>query len=101
MVAEGLVNRYVHGLGYADLPPDQRPRAGRTDRAVFAPRPPVNGMPHLGPQPEPYDKQFHVDWISAFSRLAEENVTAPGGLEIDVAQNARLGQILGALGQAA
>ena len=101
MVAEGLVNRYVHGLGYADLPPDQRPRAGRTDRPVFAPRPPVNGMPHLGPQPEPYDKQFHVDWISAFSRLAEENVTAPGGLEIDVAQNARLGQILGALGQAA
>ena len=101
MVAEGVVNRYVHALGYDDLPVDQRPRAGRTDRPVFAPRPPVNGMPHLGPQPEPYDKQYHIDWISAFSRLAEENVTAPGGLEIDVAENARLGKILGALGQAA
>lgn len=101
MVAEGVVNRYVHMLGYADAPAGERPRAGRTDRPVFAPRPPVNGMPHLGPQPEPYDKQFHVDWISAFSRLAEENVTAPGGQEVDVAQNARLGRILGALGQAA
>lgn len=101
MVAEGVVNRYVYTLGYADLPVDQRPRAGRTERAVFAPRPPVNGMPHLGPQPEPYDKQYHVDWISAFSRLAEENVTAPGGHEVDVVENARLGKILGALGQAA
>ncbi len=101
MVAEGVVNRYVFTLGYGDVAPDARPRAGRTDRPVFAPRPPVNGMPHLGPQPESYDKQYHVDWISAFSRLAEENVTAPGGLEIDVAENARLGKILGALGTAA
>jgi hypothetical protein len=101
MVAEGLVNRYVHTLGYADIAPEQRPRAGRTDRPVFAPRPPVNGMPHLGAQPESYDKQFHVDWISAFARLAEDNVTAPGGAEVDVVQNARLGRILGALGQAA
>jgi hypothetical protein len=101
MVAEGVVNRYVHTLGYGDLPVEQRPRAGRTERPVFAPRAPVNGMPVLGAQPEPYDKQYHVDWISAFSRLAEENVTAPGGLEIDVAQNARLGSILGALGAAA
>jgi hypothetical protein len=101
MVAEGVVNRYVHTLGYGEMPVDQRPRAGRTDRPVFAPRPPVNGAPLLGAQPEPYDKQYHVDWISAFSRLAEENVTAPGGLEIDVAQNARLGSILGALGAAA
>lgn len=101
MIAEGLVNRYVHTLGYADLPPEKRPRAGRTDRPVFAPRPPPEGMPRLGAQPEPYDKQFHVDWISAFARLAEENVTAPGGDEIDVAENARLGRILGALGAAA
>ena len=101
MVAEGVVNRYVHTLGYGDVAPDARPRAGRTDRPVFAPRTPVNGMPHLGPQPESYDKQYHVDWISAFSRLAEENVTAPGGLEVDVAENARLGKILGALGTAA
>lgn len=100
MVAEGLVNRFVHTLGYADVAPEARPRAGRTDRPVFAPRPPVNGMPHLAAQPEAYDKQFHVDWISAFSRLAEENVTAPGGLEIDVAQNERLGKILGVLGAA-
>lgn len=101
MVAEGLVNRYVHTLGYGDMPPEQRPRAGRSDRPVFAPRPPVNGGPRLGAQPEPYDKQFHVDWISAFARLAEENVTTPGGEEVDVVQNARLGQILGTLGRAA
>lgn len=101
LVAEGMVNRYVHSLGYAEVPPDQRPRAGRTDRPVFAPRPPVNGMPHLGTQPEAYDKQFHVDWISAFARLVEENASAPGGQEVDVAQNARLGKILTALGQAA
>jgi hypothetical protein len=101
MVAEGMVNRYVHALGYADLPPEARPRSGRTDRPVFAPRAPVNGTPQLGAQPEAYDKQFHVDWISAFTRLAEENVTASGGNEVDVAQNARLGKILGALGQAA
>lgn len=100
MVAEGLVNGYVHTLGYGGIPAAERPRAGRTDRPVFAPRPPANGMPRLGPQPEPYDKQFHVDWISAFARLVEENVTAPGGDEVDVAQNARLGHILGALGAA-
>ena len=101
MVAEGVVNRYVYTLGYGELPPEQRPRAGRTERPVFAPRAPVNGMPHLGAQPESYDKQYHVDWISAFSRLAEENVTATGGLEVDVAENARLGKILGVLGTAA
>jgi hypothetical protein len=98
MVAEGLVNGFVHTLGYADIPPAERPRAGRTERPVFAPRPPVDGLPPLGAQPEPYDKQFHVDWISAFARLAEENVTAPGGEAVDVVQNARLGRILGALG---
>ena len=101
MVAEGLVNRYVHTLGYGDMPPEQRPRAGRTERPVFAPRPAVNGAPQLGAQPEPYDKQFHVDWISAFARLVEDNVTAPGGEQVDVVQNARLGKILGALGRAA
>jgi len=98
MVAEGLVNGFVHTLGYADIPPAERPRAGRTERPVFAPRPPVEGLPRLGAQPEPYDKQFHVDWISAFARLAEENVTVPGGEAVDVVQNARLGRILGALG---
>lgn len=101
MVAEAMINRYVYTLGYADLPLEARPRAGRTDRPVFAPRPPVEGLPRLGPQPEPYDKQFHVDWISAFARLVEENAAAPGGEEVDVVQNARLGSILGALGLAA
>jgi hypothetical protein len=93
LIAETLINGFVATLGQGELPPERRVRAGRDQHPVFAPRPPVEGLPPLGPEPLPYDKTLHVDWITAFSALVAGNAAAGSG-EVDWAANARLGEIL-------
>jgi hypothetical protein len=96
LIAETLINGFVATLGQDALPPEARPRAGRDQHPVFAPRPPVNGLPPLGPEPAAYDKMLHVDWITAFSALVAGNAQAGSG-DVDWAANARLGEVLRAL----
>lgn len=94
MLVEEGINGFVHRLDFDRLPPDQRPRPGGSERAVFAPRPPVQGQPALGDTPAPYDYQFHVDWIVAIARLFEDNVQDPSASGLDIEANAALGALL-------
>ncbi len=92
LVAEQMINEFVHTLGFGDLPPERRPRVA--DRIVFAPRPAVHGLPPLGAKPAPYDRIFHADWITALARTMEDNVQDAASGPIDVEQNSRLGRVL-------
>ncbi len=94
MLVEGGINGFVHMLDFDRVPLDRRPRPGGSDRAVFAPRPPVQGQPVLGDTPAPYDYQFHVDWIVAMARLFEDNVQDPAASGLDIAANDALGTLL-------
>ena len=94
IVIEQAINNFVHMLGYDRLAPDKRPKTSNASRSIFAPRPPVSGLPALGPQPAPYDRTFHVDWMTAIACTMEDNVQDPGSGKIDIAQNAALGKIL-------
>jgi hypothetical protein len=51
MIVEQTINNFVHLLGFDRLPPGKRPEAPKGTRRIFAPRPPVNGFPPLGPAP--------------------------------------------------
>ena len=92
IVAEQMINEFVHTLGFGDVPPERRPRAGQ--RPIFAPRPAVNGLPPIGAQPLPYDRTFHADWIVAVARTMEDNVRDAASGPVDVEQNSRLGRVL-------
>ncbi len=94
MLVEAGINGFVHMLDFDRMPLDRRPRPGGTERAVFAPRPPVQGQPVLGDVPAPYDYQFHVDWIVAVARLFEDNVQDPSASGLDIEANAALGTLL-------
>jgi len=94
IVLEQTINEFVHMLGFDALPPDQRPRTPNGSRLIFAPRPAIQGLPPIGPQPTPYDSRFHVDWMTAIARTMEDNVQDAASGRIDVEQNARLGRIL-------
>ena len=94
MLVEGGINGFVHMLDFDRVPLDRRPRPGGSERAVFAPRPPVQGQPVLGDVPAPYDYQFHVDWIVAMARLFEDNVQDLSASGLDIPANDALGALL-------
>jgi hypothetical protein len=94
IIIEQAINSFVHVLGYDRLPPDKRPKTPNGNRTIFASRSLVSGLPPLGAQPAPYDRTFHVDWMTAIAHVMEENVQDVGSGTIDIAQNAALGKIL-------
>jgi hypothetical protein len=94
IVIEQAINSFVHMLGYDRLEPGKRPKTPNGSRTIFAPRPPVSGLPPLGERPAPYDSTFHVDWMIAITRTMEENVMDAGSSTLDIVQNAALGEIL-------
>ena len=92
LLAEQMINEFVHTIGFGELPAGQRPRAG--ERIVFAPRPAIHGLPPLSDRPSPYDRTFHVDWITAMARTMEDNVRDAASGPVDIEQNSRLGRVL-------
>lgn len=92
MLVEAGINGFVHMLDFDRLPLDRRPTG--SGRAVFTPRPPLQGQPVLGEVPAPYDYAFHVDWIFAVARLFEDNVQDPSASGLDIGANEALGGIL-------
>jgi len=94
MLVEAGINGFVHQLDFDRVPLDRRPRPSGSDRAVFAPRPPVQGQPALGEVPAAYDYLFHIDWIFAMARLFEDNVQDPSASGLDLPANDALGRIL-------
>ena len=94
ILIESAINGFVHQLGFDRLPPAERPKIPNGSRTVFAPRAPVSGLPALGATPSPYDRTFHVDWMSALARTFEDNVADPGSSGLDIAANDALGKML-------
>lgn len=99
-IAEEAVNAFVHRQGWGDLPPEKRPRLGREEKPIFAPRPPDAPPPALPEQPAPYDRAFNADWIAGLMALMEANARSADGAEYDAVANARLGDVLRALARA-
>jgi hypothetical protein len=101
MIAERAVNDFVATLGFDRMPEAERPRTPRERRVVFAPREAAENLPALAPLPRPFEREFAVDWITAFARLVDLNVDHAFGGLIDAQANAKLGRILGVLREAA
>lgn len=97
IVVEQTINDFVYMLGFDTVAPERRPKTPNGSRLIFAPRPPVNGLPSIGAQPTPYDSRFHVDWMTAIVRTMEDNVQDASSGRIDVEQNALLGRLLQSL----
>ena len=55
-------------------------------------------MPKLAAEPATYDQVFYADWIFAYRRFIEENVTVQDGKNVDVESNAEVGRVLAQLG---
>ena len=94
-IAEDMVNGFVTYLGFDRMEEARRPAvgaAGPGQRRIFAARPAVTGLPPLTEQPSPYDRAFHVDWMTAFVRMAEDNVVDQSAEPFDRAANDALGR---------
>ncbi|MCA8933666.1 MAG: hypothetical protein KDA49_14415, partial [Rhodospirillaceae bacterium] len=99
LIAANLLNDFVNFVGFDAVAVEERPVAGKgtTRRAVFAPRPATDGELVLPETQTPYDRLQYVDWMAAFVRMVEQNAMSREGREIDVAQNARIGELVQAL----
>ncbi len=94
MLVEAGINGFVHQLDFDRIPLDRRPKPTGSGRAVFTPRPAMQGQPMLGETPSAYDYAFHIDWIFAMARLFEDNVQDPSASGLDIPANEALGGIL-------
>jgi hypothetical protein len=88
------IGGFVAALGFDAKPIAERPTVGQDRRPVFAPRPPIDGLPPLGEVAADYDRQRSLDWVQAFLRSTDLNVSGDGEDAVDVARNATLGRIL-------
>lgn len=100
-IAATQINAFVDWLGFDRVPLESRPKVLRPlERIVFRPRPPVTGILALGEDPEPFEAEYVIDWITALREVMIEGVRQGGGQRIDVEQNESLGRILASLGAA-
>jgi hypothetical protein len=94
LVLEQTINRFVYMLGFDRLPAARRPELANRARRIFAPKPPVAGIPGLGPAQTAYERTFHVDWMTALARVFEDNVNDAESGAIDIKANEGLGVLL-------
>jgi hypothetical protein len=98
LLAANAIGAFVMWLGYASIPPDQRPaRRDEPDSRVFQPRPPMD-FPELQERPSSFDGRFYGDWFNAYFAFVDDNAASIKGQRINVEQNGRLGRILSTLG---
>jgi hypothetical protein len=94
-----LLNNYINRLGYDGLALDKRPLVTLENaaRPIFQPRSvPPNG-PVLEERQAGYDETYYTDWIRGFLDLVERNARFRGGVDVDVAVNRRLGELLASI----
>ena len=99
LIAANLLNDYVNYLGFDHMQLADRPAAGKgtARRPVFAPRPAGDGVIRLPETQMAYDRLQYADWMTAFMRLVEINASSRDGRDVDVVQNARIGELIRAL----
>jgi len=103
LTARTVLGDFIGWLGFAALPPDQRPGSQIVPGAqIFQPPPPIpaDGLPPMSEQAHDYTRQYIGDWLVGMARLAEANAGHSAGLEITPEQNDALGRILQGLHQA-
>jgi len=101
LAAGEAINRFVTGLGFDRVAPEQRPKAqdaGGRERPIFTRAVAKGEVPSLPAEPQRYDDQIAVDWMAGFLKLVEENAATLEGAQLDIEQNARLGRLLQTLG---
>lgn len=102
LMAAETINRFVSYLGTLDQPTEERPRAADDsgqERPVFTRQVAVGEIPRLPAERMPFNDQTVIDWMASYLHLVEDNAATLEGAEIDLEQNARLGQVLTSLNQ--
>ena len=98
LVMEQTINRFVYMLGFDRIPAAKRPQTADGAWRIFAPRPPVVGLPPLGPTQAPYEETFLIDWMTALGQTFKDNVSDLASGAIDLKANETLGALLRRLG---
>lgn len=96
IVATDRINRFVNSFGFDEIEESSRPqvKSAAGTRPVFVPRKVEYSIDTLPDAREDFGAKFAADWLLAFVRSVETNVTSEGSLTIDIEQNTRLGAIL-------
>jgi hypothetical protein len=94
-----MLNQFIDWLGYGG---PTRPGGVEVEfdgdkRHLFGQRPPIGAFPALPEEPQPFDTDYAIDWLFAFRDLVRQNVAYRAGVEINVVENARLGDVLSRL----
>ena len=100
VLAARLINGYVAKLGFDRVPAEQRPQVDfedGTNRPIFLERPPADDLAGLLEVRPAMGNEFVTDWVFAFFRLVEDNTQTMDGLDYDIAQNTRLGELIQSL----
>jgi hypothetical protein len=97
LLAADAIGAFVMWLGYASVPPEERPaRVDDPNKRVFQPRPPMD-FPQLQERPSSFDARFYGDWFNGYLAFVGDNAASVKGQRINVEQNSRLGAILSTL----
>lgn len=68
---------------------------------IFQPRPPINDIPDIQEQVEPYERDYFLDWIRGMQHSIISNAAFQAGFTGNAEENATLGDILLRLSSAA
>ncbi len=93
-IVEAMLNNFVYQLGWDAVELGKRPRAPRSEQAIFLPRTPDKPPPELPEHAEAFEAQFNKDWITAVMQTIEDNARSTDGVEFDVKANEALGTML-------
>lgn len=88
---------FLAWLGFISQPISQRPASRVVPNCgVFEQKVPemLNGLPKLSDQTGAYTQYYLFDWFVAFCAICEQNAGHSAGREIDIAANAKLGEVL-------
>ena len=97
LFAARAVNNYVTRLGFDRRPPQNRPMVDFEDgrqQPIFLERPPAHDLTALAAARPAFGHDYVTDWVFAFFRLVEDNAQTKDGIDYDITQNNRLGELL-------
>jgi hypothetical protein len=97
LIATTRLNRLIGDLGFQLVPPAGEPPAIEDDRGVraaFANRPTVFDARSIGETPAAFAHTYATDWFHGFYKVVEDNATSVAGVNVNIAQNEKLGRIL-------
>ena len=91
------INQFVATFGLGRVPLADRPAvtdASGRDIKVFAPKPQIDDAGGLSAIPSNTAEDYWRQWVAAFDFVAQKNVMAQGGSNVDTTQNVALRRIL-------